>query len=102
MNKKTFTSLLKKILAQEKKVRKLEKVIGELAPDCHTPIFEFTTLSLEILKEAVNDQYEYISYWLYDLDKGTEWKVGTITTKDGKDLPLKTIGQLYDLIISGE
>ena len=57
-------------------------------------------LILEALKAAMGDKYDYISYWLYDLDRGKKWHKGSVTEKDGSDIPLKTLRQLFDHIIT--
>ena len=48
---------------------------------------------LMVLKEAMNDQYNYIDWWMYDTDDYRVW------TKDGKrEWDLKEPGALYDYI----
>ena len=50
-----------------------------------------------VLKEAVNDQYDYIDWWLYDASP--DYKVWT---EDGtKEWCLKEPGALYDFIVAG-
>ena len=50
-----------------------------------------------VLKEAVNDQYDYISWWLYDTSDYI------VELRDGsKKWDLREPGALYDYIISGE
>ena len=45
-----------------------------------------TNLTLNLLSEAVNDKYDYISYFIYDLNYGKSWKKGMITDKNKKDI----------------
>ena len=52
---------------------------------------------LNVLKEAVGDQYDYIDWWLYDASP--DYKVWT---DDGtKEWCLKEPGALYDFIVAG-
>ena len=98
MNKKTFTKLLKEIIVEEKRVEKLENAINQMSPDSHGVIFNFTELSLMILAEAVDDNTEWISYWFWELEKGKKAKNGTVKDSDGREIPIKTISNLYDII----
>lgn len=47
-----------------------------------------------VLKEAVHDQYDYISWWLYEATE--EYEV--TCPKEGKKWCLKELGDLYDFI----
>ena len=44
------------------------------------------------------DRDEWISYFCFELEFGKKWKAGMITDKDGEDIPLGTIGDLYYLL----
>ena len=51
-----------------------------------------------VLKEGVNDKYDYISWWLYE--GAPDYK---IWVEDGsREWVLKEPGALYDYIVSGE
>ena len=50
-----------------------------------------------VLKEAVNDQYDYISWWLYETSDYI------VETSDGSQKwDLREPGALYDYIISAD
>ena len=50
---------------------------------------------LMVLKEAMNDRYDYIDWWLYDTDDYHVW------TKDGKhEWNLQEPAALYDYIVN--
>lgn len=63
---------------------------------------EYETKFLEVLKIAVNDQYDWITYWVYDLECGKKYTKGCVQSKEGIHIPLKTIGNLYDIITNNE
>ena len=54
-------------------------------------------LITDMLKHAMKDDTDWISYWLYELDYGKNTKLKV--TKNGKRIPMKTPANLYDCII---
>ena len=84
LSKDTFCEALRKIQAQKDRDEQLSKALATMG-DGHF-VFEGGALVLaallDVLKEAVNDQYDYISWWLYDAapcyevwtdDEKTKW-----------------------------
>lgn len=55
---------------------------------------------VDLLAKIFDDQNEWISYWVYKLDCGRKYEDGTVTDKDGGIIKLKTIGDLWNLLIS--
>lgn len=53
---------------------------------------------INLLSEQFNDESDWIGYWVYDLDLGTKWKEGTVID-NGKDVKLKTVEDLYVMLI---
>lgn len=49
------------------------------------------------LRKEFNDKDDWIGYWMWELDFGEKWMPGTVT-KDGKDIPLKTIDDLWNIL----
>ena len=68
LSKETFCEALRKIQAQKDRDEQFSKALT-LMGDGHF-VFEggapLLAALLDVLKEAVNDQYDYISWWLYD------------------------------------
>lgn len=84
LSKETFCEALRKIQAQKDRDEQFSKALT-LMGDGHF-VFEggapLLAALLDVLKEAVNDQYDYISWWLYDAapdyevwtdDEKTKW-----------------------------
>ena len=84
LSKETFCEALRKIQAQKDRDEQFSKALAMMG-DGHF-VFEGGALVLaallDVLKEAVNDQYDYISWWLYDAapdyevwtdDEKTKW-----------------------------
>ena len=54
---------------------------------------------VKVLQDSMNDTDEFISYFIYDLNFGKEWKEGNVVD-NGKDIKLSTIDELYDYLIA--
>lgn len=61
------------------------------------PSLETEVISL--LKTITGDKDDWIGYWVYELNCGKEWHPGMITEKDGTDIPLKTVEDLWNLLV---
>lgn len=51
-----------------------------------------------LLKRIMRDQYDYIDYFIYELDYGRKHKAGVITDENGQDIDIHTPDLLYDFI----
>ncbi len=51
-----------------------------------------------LLKRIMHDQYEYIDYFIYELDYGRKYEAGMITDENGQDIDIHTPELLYDFI----
>jgi hypothetical protein len=56
-------------------------------------------LMLECIKLAMEDEYDWISYFVYDLQWGKNPNKLYATDKFGKKIRLKTFGDLYQILI---
>lgn len=57
----------------------------------------YEDLCIRILKDAMDDKFDNIGYFIYDLEFGKRWKPKCITS-NGKSIKLKTIDDLYNLL----
>lgn len=55
---------------------------------------------VKLLEKLLNDEGEIISYFIYELDYGKEYKRGCISDCDG-DIDISTSEKLYDFLLSG-
>lgn len=77
----------------------LNEAFKKFEPDFNYIGFgRYETLVVDSIKEAMDDKYDWISYWIYDLECGTKAKKKTVTSKDGKNIPIKTLDNLYNII----
>lgn len=51
-----------------------------------------------LLKRIMRDQYDYIEYFIYELDYGRKYESGMITDENGQDIDIHTPVLLYDFI----
>ncbi len=80
---------------------KIDKALTELSPDFggfHNEIA--VDLIMDLLKELTHDECDNIAYYIWELDWGKDWEMGCITDENGKDIPMKTIKDLYDYLES--
>ena len=96
LSKKTFCEALRKIQAQRKRDAQFSEALN-LVGDGHF-VFEggpqLLSALLNVLEEAVNDKYDYISWWIYDA--APDYEVGTEDEKT--KWCLKEPEALYDFI----
>lgn len=59
------------------------------------------SIVIKLLENMFNDNNEIsnISWWIYELDYGREYKKGCIIDKEGKAIDLSTSEKLYDYLI---
>lgn len=104
MTKKTLKELeegIKKI----KELRKIEssvKVVVGLLEGRNSDGLAFATLSkietdyIWFLGKMFDDEFDWISYFVYDCELGTDAK--TVTTKEGKKIKVDSVKKLYWLL----
>ena len=103
LNKQQFTKHLTRLVELKKEVEKVEGVMNSsILKDGFGGLLGigwYEDLLVNILEDAMEDTFHNISYWIYELNMGKNWKKGMITDKDGKDIKLKTINDLYKELI---
>jgi len=102
MNKEQFTKYIKELVRIKTEVEKVENVIRKSPLNDNISIITlgsgyYESLILNILKDAINDTGDWIGYWLYEVECGKLAKKNSVQVK-GKNTPIKTISNLYDLI----
>ena len=98
LTKKEFTDAMTAIVEQNAEDDRISKALSSI---CHDSCFYDTKYAtkglLGLLKSTMKDSYEWIEYWLYELECGAKYQTGSIT-QDGKPIKLKTIADLYALL----
>ena len=96
LKRETFVDAISKIKKHEELMERLDSVCREFGS--FRPSLDFGNLHLqallEVLKDAMDDEYDYISWWLYEAAPGYE-----VWTDDEKTKwCLKEPEVLYDFI----
>lgn len=98
MTKQQFTKLMNEFISLKKDAENLNTAFRKLEPDFNYISFgRYETLVLDALKVAMNDDSDWIGYWVYECDCG---KRDMKVTDKGKKVPMKTISNLYDCIVN--
>ena len=63
---------------------------------------KYEGMFVNLLREVMNDENDWIDYFLYDLDFGRTWKEGAITDVDGTDIALSTPEDLWNLLTNSK
>jgi hypothetical protein len=90
----------KKHMERIKKTYDTEMKLCELL-NCDCPIAftdEIVDSVIDLLEAHFEDEDEWITYWMFELDFGSKWKNGTITDDKGNDIKLQTIEDLYEVL----
>jgi len=61
------------------------------------PYSKYETQMIKVLEDIFQDESEWITYFIYELDFGRQWEPGTVMI-DEKDIPLSTPEELYDML----
>lgn len=97
MKKEEFIKLMQELVSIKKDEDALNVAFKKFEPDFNYISFNrYETLVVKSLKFAMNDTFDWISYWIYDCDCGK--KDMKITDKNGKKIPIKTLSNLYNLL----
>lgn len=101
MTKKTFIKLMQELVSLKQDEEALSKAFQKFEPDFNRISFgRYESLVAKAIREAMQDEYDWVEYWLYELDCGKKAKDTTVISKEGKNIPIKTLSNLYDLIES--
>ena len=61
---------------------------------------QYTNLAIGILQDVFQDKKnDWIGYYIWEKNFGKDLKVGDVTAKNGKPIPLKTAEDLYSILI---
>jgi len=99
MNKQEFKKILSELVAIKKDEESLNTAFKKFEPDWNYICFgRYEALVVDALKIVMEDKDDWIGFWLYELNCGKEAKAGSAKSKKGKNIPIKTISNLYDFI----
>ena len=98
LTKKEFTDAMTAIVEQNAEDDRISKALSSICPDsCFYDTKHATKGMITLLKSTMKDSYEWIEYWLYELDCGKKYRNGSVMF-DKKPCKLKTVADLYALL----
>lgn len=98
LGKEVFTKTINILKNYQEKEDQLYKV-GVQIMDLTGEVIDCV---LSLLKVSMNDETDLISYFCYDLNFGEKWYEGCVADKDGTDLVLKSVDDLYKILCEDE
>lgn len=104
LTKESFCGLIDEIENHYRNIEEIEDIIGINLVEAKTfdlfdKIINFLTdlfYTEEELKEC--DGFDDISYYMWKLNFGKNWRLGTVTDVNGKDIPLKNSEDLWNIL----
>ncbi len=99
MEKSTFIKLMQEFIQLRKDEDDVNTAVRKFDPDFgYFSLGRYESLFLDAIRAAMDDKHDEIGYWCYDLNFGRDAKKDSVTDKNGKGIPIKTLSNLYDLI----
>ena len=72
----------------------------EFTDSIFLPYSRYETEMLKLLEIVMHDtESNWISYFIYDLDFGKEWKEDSVLSADNVPIPLRTPEELYNMLV---
>ncbi len=104
MDKELFVETMNKLQELSEEQEKFNDILRIVDPEFGGGYIHNKTIFLieELLSKILNDKYDNISYYMWELDFGKEYEPGCITEEDGTPIPLANASDLYDLIMSSQ
>ena len=99
LTKEQFRHYINFIQQRQEAQDKINELFSDEFTDCiFWPYERYEIAMVNLLKDVMYDECDWIGYFIYELDFGATWRPGTVTEGD-IDIPLGTVDDLYDLLI---
>lgn len=99
MDKKTFIKTLEEFKAIEEDIQRVHSAMKKLSSDFGGFYMDrHATLIVNLLSMLMNDTSDWISYFIYELNWGKDARIGSVKSKNGKNIPIKNYNDLWNLI----
>lgn len=108
ITKKEFVDIINRLKETDDFVNMVNNKARELRDAIESDFFNACGLSIShesivvrLLEDIFND-YDTISWWLYELDYGREYKKGCLKDENGKNINVSTPEKLYDYLVANK
>lgn len=104
MNKDLFISTMNKLEELNKEQEEFYNILHKMDNEFGGCYIHNKTISMveDLLKNLMNDKYDYIGYYMWELNFGKDYTDGIITEADGTIIKLANAEDLYNLITSNQ
>lgn len=107
LSKENFVNAINALKEQDEINEQFAHSMGKIFPNAFEadllPPNTTVVAGLEkLLKVLMNDEYDWIQYFIYELDFGKENHRLKVYEKDGTEIPLETPENLYNLLITSK
>lgn len=100
LTKKKFCEYINFIKERQDSELRVCKALNDEFIDANIFFYsKYESKLVELLKIIMQDKGDWIDYFIYELDFGKKWKVGTVTEKDGTSIDISDAEKLYDFLI---
>lgn len=99
ISKETFVSTVERLQILDKKMDAVDKAMKALDSDfCSFYITSIFNTTFDLLKEAMNDNDDWIGYFVYERDWLRDFKLGDVEV-NGEPVKIYSWGDVYDFIV---
>lgn len=99
MTLEQFTKYIEKIRLYYEVDKEVNSALNKLNDDFYNFSSSYSVITIvELLNFIFEDESDWLGYWLWELDFGKKYNEGSVTL-DGKNISLKTIEDLYNMLI---
>lgn len=95
----TFTDFEKYMNAVHKDYRWMDLVTDALNSDVLYENLESQYFLLDLMTDIFEDKEDWIGYYVFELNWGEDYRPGIVKDKDGNDIPLATLEDLYNILM---
>jgi hypothetical protein len=101
ITKDLFCYTIEQIRLQERAEKEFAKSFEKMFPDSTVMCYNNKTYQalMELLINAMQDDGDWIMYFMYELEYGMKWKKDVANRSNGTGICLATSGDLYDFLM---
>lgn len=100
ISKETFVDVMNKLKVLDEKMNNVDVAMKELSPDFSGfYIPQILNIALEILRDVFDDNDDWISYFMFELNWLHYYKTGCVSI-NGESIDLSTWDKVYEFLIN--